>query len=184
MNDTQADHWLQNYTGKKLRDLLGGTDYTFFISYPKTDVNPDGVANGTIPEIVFGSNDVQWQVLSLTTCTSSTLYVDANISCASNGASSKMTCGVGALRETPNPPGPSNYTVLNPSLKVDIVPFFQTYIKQLIAPDLRASSFESYLYDPLSIFNNEPLDFSFGVQVNLSAIDIGTFERRISLVFN
>lgn len=129
--------------------------------------------------------------LSLTKCTPRTMYVDANVTCISRSTLSKAICGVGTLRETPDPPAAPNMTVFDWSLfsKSKSGSFADTLIGGLSFGQA-SSDAEYYISDPLTAFTaprvgntawTDPTRFEFA---DLGSLDIAIFERRFSLLCN
>lgn len=109
------------------------------------------------------------------------MYVDVKVTCISKGALSKTICGVSAIRESPDPPGNPNIAVLN---KYPYASASFNAFSDILAGALHGSSSieEFYMADPLIAFTN-PDDIRRGF-VDLSTVDIGTFERRLSILWN
>jgi hypothetical protein len=151
-------------------------------------------ATPSVPEMVFGSsnsdpleNDI---MASITTCVSKTLYVDANITCISRGVLGKALCGVGALRQTPFPPGsdtgfmdPYNASAGYNSNRVSFASFaaltdlFDERPPYATDSDYACSATEQYILDPLAGL----VETGYA---DLGSLNITLFERRFSLLWN
>jgi len=133
-------------------------------------------------ELIFASRGNNHMQLYLTNCTARTTYLDVNVTCISKGTLGKATCGVDAIRETPNPPENPNVTVLDqiPHAELSFNDFMDM-LEGLQSGGGMSSSTEYYLADPLTAFtepDNRP------TYTELGELDIKTFEQRFSLLWN
>ena len=100
-------------------------------------------------ELVFASRGSSREVVHLTRCTSHTTYVDANVTCISKGALGAATCGVGAIREMPDPPSDPNYSFLDtPSLGDNPLAYFADILINEQTGRPVSSDTEVYLANP------------------------------------
>jgi hypothetical protein len=212
MNASEADDWLVNKTGKNFREHIASSplDRTFFIA----PILRSMTALPGVPEFVFASRGKGWErtersePIHATRCTARTIYVDAKVTCQSRGGQGKATCGVYALRVNPNRNAASTTTVLTllESMRGNGEPDRQQNKNQLdkitkwidtrtmwtdfgsileggTAGSQKSSNTEHYLHDPTTAFINlngrNTSDF-----LQLSDLDIATFERRFSLMWN
>ena len=132
-------------------------------------------------ELVFASRGNERTVLHLTRCISRTTYVEANVTCISKGALGAATCGVGAIREMPDPPNTSNYSFLGtPSLGNNPLEYFMDILVDEQTGRPVSSATELYLADPRTGFMERP-----SAKIDLgNEVDIKTFEKRFSLLWN
>jgi hypothetical protein len=135
-----------------------------------------------VPELVFAARGNDYMRLSVTKCTARTMYVDAKIRCISKGSLGKAICGATAVRETPSPPADVTITVLDQSPHAgNSFLSFMDMLEDIQAGSGQSSNTEYYLYDPLTAFTN-PDNRNFYAE--LGTVDIATFERRFSLLWN
>jgi hypothetical protein len=118
-----------------------------------------------------------------------TIYVDANVTCRSRGALGKANCGVDAIRQTLNPY--KSTAIIDDAIKKgeqsgDVFMFFD-FLDMIEDDDAyatsRSSNTEFYLNDP-SIAFTHPYEEDSKANVKVDELDIGTFQRRFSLMWN
>ena len=120
----------------------------------------------------------------LTNCTARTTYLDANVTCISKGTLGKATCGVDAIRETPNPPRNPNVTVLDQSYHAEYS--FRDFM-DILDDGVTAGHYyqpsitEYYLANPLKALTEVDDERNYP---ELGQLDIKTFEQRFSLLWN
>ena len=150
-------------------------------------MKPNHAASYDTPGIIFvsrnGVDRYGKNNLTITKCTSRTTYVDANVTCISRGASGKAICGVGALRETPEPPENPNTSLLD--YRDDALLQFDAFSGSLgdRFTFVQSSTVEFYMADPLTGLIRPDNVLGSGY-TNLGELDIGTFEKRFSLLWN
>jgi hypothetical protein len=173
-------------TGKNYYDYVGSRDkplFTFFRSYFLVHNTWEPGENWS--RFLFASSGTTMganETLYITDCGTRTTYVDANVTCISKGALGRATCGVDAIRESPDPPEHPNVTVMG------TIPFGYKLTEDfmnILGPDqfsyTQSTDTENYLADPLTAF--VALD-PYRTRVELGQLDIKTFERRLSLLMN
>ena len=150
-------------------------------------MKPSHTASNDTPEIIFvsrnGVDRYGKNNLTITKCASRTTYVDGNVTCISRGTSGKAICGVGTLRETPEPPENPNTSLLHDRESATIQ--FDAFSNLLDDGFnyFQSSIVEFYIADPLTGLLRPNIVLG-GVYTNLGELDIGTFERRFSLLWN
>jgi hypothetical protein len=135
------------------------------------------------------------------------MYVEAKVTCISPGDSSRANCGVHSIRETPTPPEDPSTAVLDSwtDSQYSLIDFMDS-LDILQAGRDHTSNTENFLLNPLFAFTNsdgrDPNDIAHADRASggllsqgdgtsigydktaLSTIDIATFERRFSLLWN
>ncbi|KAH7086110.1 hypothetical protein BKA63DRAFT_560721 [Paraphoma chrysanthemicola] len=191
-NTSEADAWLLKHSGANYWDNIQfrsgpSSNYRTFFT---TLMPPESPGSSQPSDIIFASSN-QSEQLSVTRCSARTMYVDAQVVCMSRGSVGKPLCGVGAVRATPNPPDEetANPVQANPHGKNSLLYFMDmlddaksadkivTYRNMFTA----SSSTEYYLQNPLAFPPTFPRNNQFA---ELGKLDIRTFERRFSLLWN
>jgi hypothetical protein len=157
--------------------------------------------------MIFASSYDNNTRLSVTACTARTMYVEAKVTCISEGESSRSNCGVSSIREAPAPPEDPSTAILDfwTNSQYSLIDFMDS-LDIIQAGHDYSSNTENYLLNPLFAFTNsggrDPSEVatadrvaegslssgaSSGMGYNktaLSTVDIATFERRFSLLWN
>jgi hypothetical protein len=125
--------------------------------------------------ILFGS----WgnKTIDITSCALSAQYLTANVSCQSHNSTARTQCSVIAVRQMPNPPTVSNFTVLG----MDPVGRGLMKVLPVVISNRGmngSTPTEMYLADPGTTFRTD------GSAVQLSATPIGVFQERLALLIN
>lgn len=140
-----------------------------------------------VPEFIFGSRGADVTNYQLTTCTARTVYVDANATCISRGASGKANCGVTALRQTADPPADPTVSTMNINvMALNSLSYFMDVLEHSAGDSGLGGSGTSsptvmYLYDPLTALATRELSQGY---TEMSNLDIATFERRFAMMYN
>lgn len=165
-----------------------------------------------VPELIFASAYSSGTRLSVTKCTAKTTYVEARVICDSKGESSRSNCGVYQMREISDPPTDPSVTVLDYQYdSSDSFTYFMDALDVVPSGKDYTSNTENYLVDPFFAFTNsvgrnlnemlaasrtsngessgrnaanEDLSEASINKVPLHSVDIRTFERRFSLLWN
>jgi hypothetical protein len=135
------------------------------------------------------------------------MYVEAKVTCISEGESSRANCGVSSIRETPAPPEDPSDAILDfwTNSQYSLIDFMDS-LDIIQAGRDSSSNTENYLLNPLFAFTNsdgrDPSEIVSADRVSggslssgassgggydktaLSTVDIATFERRFSLLWN
>jgi hypothetical protein len=147
-------------------------------------------------KLIFGTlgGERPGPFFSITQCTTSMSYIDAQVFCMSKGSLGKANCGVSSLRKTLLPTDAKDITPLEsgrlnyPNTSINHFPqthiYFTTSFMDLL-DDVRSGSgassvVEWYINDPLTALNRAPM-VGFA-QIGL--LDISVFEQRFSLLWN
>jgi hypothetical protein len=165
-------------TKVQLRDGLSTEPRTFFLAH----ILKNMTFKPNTTEFIFASRGQSWTRLHVTRCTSRTTYVDVNVTCISKGASGRMSCGVGGIRRTPNPPIDPNLAILDYTLRsVNSFAYFMDGLDETQPESGGGSLTEAYLDNPLDAFT-KPITYRNFTE--LGYLDIKTFESRFSLLWN
>jgi hypothetical protein len=158
-------------------------------------INFSNMSDHTHPKLFFGTLGLN-SSLSITECSTSTTYVDAQATCMARGALGKANCGIGAIRkklentESPSmsllesrritkPQNPDS--VFDPAIPKLFLEQFMDILDDTQIGSGVASVIERYLEDPSIAFSNSP---AFSNYADLVSIDMRVFEKRFALVYN
>jgi hypothetical protein len=162
--------------------LTAAQSRTFFVI--RSAVYPVNATADFQPPLIFGSTADpvgldNTAFISITQCSTRSVYVDAQVFCKSTGNMGKANCGVSSIRETltaavdtaPNHDDTIDYQYMDA---------FMDILDDAQSGSGASSIVEWYLQDPLTALNN-PASFGY---TNLAALDVKVFEKRLSLLWN
>ncbi|KAI1841617.1 hypothetical protein JX266_012170 [Neoarthrinium moseri] len=128
--------------------------------------------------LMFGSRASDDGNYFVTNCKEHLVYVDVNVTCASNGPSSRAQCNVFGIRQMP--------AALQPDLRADAFSSIMLYNKlEMLDPSGhpgQASLTELFMQDPPRFFVNGG-NF-IGIASNISNLSADVFSDRWTLMFN
>jgi hypothetical protein len=174
--DQYQDYWLVKKAQR--RDRLSKEPRTFFLAHILRNMT----SKPNVTEFIFASRGSLWTRLHVTRCSSRTTYIDVNVTCISKGASRRLSCGVGSMRQTPSPPADPDLAIINYTQQsINSFTYFMDILDEDQPDSGGGSVTEAYLDNPLGAFTTAIEYRSF---TELGYLDIKTFESRFSIMWN